>query len=296
MSERAALISAVLDDLADDTPRLVFADWLEENGESERAEFVRCQIEAAALPEKGRSKSKPAKRAAALLKKHETRWREAVGLVNWGGNYVRGFLTGVRFLSREFADRAGAVLALEPAELHLRLHNSTDDDDTPVTPKWVAAFAKNPALRSVVRVELNCGGFREHFARLMKSPHLGNLKQISCFQDRIGPKGVKAIAESPSPFVLDYLNLNTGIGSGEADEEEAQTVAAVKILTTHPRFASLGALGLPFNSLGEKSVELLLNSKTLSPTLKLGLGEDNLFDPDDYEERLAGRFRMVDYV
>jgi uncharacterized protein (TIGR02996 family) len=29
----------------DDTPRLVYADWLEENGEPERAEFIRVQVE-----------------------------------------------------------------------------------------------------------------------------------------------------------------------------------------------------------------------------------------------------------
>ena len=35
-----AAISANLDD---DTPRLVFADWLQENGDEPRAEFIRIQ-------------------------------------------------------------------------------------------------------------------------------------------------------------------------------------------------------------------------------------------------------------
>jgi len=30
--------------MADDLPRLLFADWLEEHGECERAEFIRCNI------------------------------------------------------------------------------------------------------------------------------------------------------------------------------------------------------------------------------------------------------------
>lgn len=45
--ERAALLAAVLDSPAEDAPRLVYADWLEEYGGEEdrrRAEFIRCQV------------------------------------------------------------------------------------------------------------------------------------------------------------------------------------------------------------------------------------------------------------
>lgn len=45
--ERAALVRAVCESPGDDTPRLVFADWLDDHGESDRAEFVRAQVELA---------------------------------------------------------------------------------------------------------------------------------------------------------------------------------------------------------------------------------------------------------
>lgn len=47
MSDRDALYRAILANPADDTPRLAYADWLEENGHSEEAEFIRlgCQLE-----------------------------------------------------------------------------------------------------------------------------------------------------------------------------------------------------------------------------------------------------------
>src|SRR5262245_10028348 len=44
MNEREALLRAVCENPDDDTPRLVFADWLQENGEEDRAEFIRLQI------------------------------------------------------------------------------------------------------------------------------------------------------------------------------------------------------------------------------------------------------------
>jgi uncharacterized protein (TIGR02996 family) len=50
MSDHAALLRAILVDPADDAPRLVLADWLDENGEPERAEFIRLDIAARRNP------------------------------------------------------------------------------------------------------------------------------------------------------------------------------------------------------------------------------------------------------
>lgn len=38
------LLQAILDDPASDERRLIYADWLDDQGEAERAEFIRCQI------------------------------------------------------------------------------------------------------------------------------------------------------------------------------------------------------------------------------------------------------------
>lgn len=45
MTTREGLMAATLAAPDDDIPRLVFADWLEENGEADRAEFIRVQCE-----------------------------------------------------------------------------------------------------------------------------------------------------------------------------------------------------------------------------------------------------------
>lgn len=43
--DEAAFIRAICESPGDDAPRLVFADWLEERGQAERAEFIRSQCE-----------------------------------------------------------------------------------------------------------------------------------------------------------------------------------------------------------------------------------------------------------
>jgi uncharacterized protein (TIGR02996 family) len=47
VTDGQALILSVLANPADDAPRLVYADWLEERGRAEDAEFIRVQIELA---------------------------------------------------------------------------------------------------------------------------------------------------------------------------------------------------------------------------------------------------------
>ena len=42
-TEESALVGQILTRPADDTPRLVYADWLDEHGQADRAEFVRVQ-------------------------------------------------------------------------------------------------------------------------------------------------------------------------------------------------------------------------------------------------------------
>lgn len=45
MSDRDAFLRSIVTDPADDTARLVFADWLDEHGEPERAEFIRAMVD-----------------------------------------------------------------------------------------------------------------------------------------------------------------------------------------------------------------------------------------------------------
>ena len=51
MDDRAALLAAVCDRPDDDTPRLVFADFLDDHGDSDFARFIRAQIEPYRVPE-----------------------------------------------------------------------------------------------------------------------------------------------------------------------------------------------------------------------------------------------------
>ena len=45
MAEHQGFLRTILEDPEDDTHRLIYADWLEEHGDCDRAEFIRVQCE-----------------------------------------------------------------------------------------------------------------------------------------------------------------------------------------------------------------------------------------------------------
>src|SRR5262245_10972802 len=74
MTDPEALLQAILADPEDDAIRLVYADYLEERGEPERAEFIRVQCDLARLDYKDPRRTKLSQREAALLEKYREQW------------------------------------------------------------------------------------------------------------------------------------------------------------------------------------------------------------------------------
>jgi uncharacterized protein (TIGR02996 family) len=75
MADRDALFQAILYAPDDDAPRLVFADWLDENGDPDRAEFIRVQCRLARLPFYEPECATLSARADELLVRHRRAWR-----------------------------------------------------------------------------------------------------------------------------------------------------------------------------------------------------------------------------
>jgi uncharacterized protein (TIGR02996 family) len=71
-----AFLQAVIADPDDDAPRLIYADWLDEQGQSERAEFIRVQCELVRLPVGSARRKELRTRACELLAQHGKAWVE----------------------------------------------------------------------------------------------------------------------------------------------------------------------------------------------------------------------------
>ncbi len=78
MSDENELLVAIWEHPHDDTVRLVYADWLQENGQPERAEFIRVPGESAELAEDDKRFRAVHAAANNLLKKWGGTWQASL--------------------------------------------------------------------------------------------------------------------------------------------------------------------------------------------------------------------------
>jgi uncharacterized protein (TIGR02996 family) len=113
MTDRDALLAAVIARPEDDLPRLVFADWLDEHGEPARATFIRAQIAGDEAT------------AADLLCEHKAAWdRELPEWATWKDTkvvYRRGFVAELITTPRRLLREGHELFAVAPVHaVHLR--------------------------------------------------------------------------------------------------------------------------------------------------------------------------------
>lgn len=120
MSTRAALLAAVLAAPDDDTPRLVFADWLDEHGDSARAAFIRLEVEAERYVPHTFERTAFEERAAALYNRHVDRWNaELPSWATWNESlvvYRRGFPAELHTTLRRLLRDGAGLFSLCPIE------------------------------------------------------------------------------------------------------------------------------------------------------------------------------------
>jgi uncharacterized protein (TIGR02996 family) len=166
---------------ADDAPRLVYADWLDENDAADRAEFIRVQIELNRIRRPALEPPALLERERVLRRMAEVHWRHELPAwlgVDWG-KYWRGFIHGIRFHSLA-AFRAHAVEAFAQTpvnQLTLRA----------VWAREVSMFVREPLLQRLsilhLRGPLEAWTPRS-WQQLANSPNLGNLEWLILTRER----------------------------------------------------------------------------------------------------------------
>ena len=173
MTTEKALLAAIWNEPHDDTPRLVYADWLDEHDRPDRAEFIRAQVELARLDEWDDADRIAALRAreGALWARHAAAWRTKLKKDVRAADFRRGFayphplrLDGERFLTR----KPGALDAAPQWALALRLLDRTFDD----------VFASPLLLRVDALVLENVKNPYDQFERFAGNDRLRNVSDL----------------------------------------------------------------------------------------------------------------------
>jgi uncharacterized protein (TIGR02996 family) len=199
----------------DDAPRLIYADWLEEHGQSDRAEFIRLQIELAPLDLDDPRRSALKDREVELMTAHRGEWLEdlvqiAAAECWW---FHRGFPAGLEWQMRFSGDTIVHALA----------------------------SSSSPYLATLTELELGANHITADGARALAfAPHLAGLKVLSLWGNPIGDGGMRALASSPYLTALTELNL----AGNDIGEEGFRAFA------TSPNMARLTKLNLNGNPIG----------------------------------------------
>jgi uncharacterized protein (TIGR02996 family) len=151
--EEAAFLDAILEAPEDDTPRLVFADWLEDHGRPERAELFRLQVELARwVPDLGR-RTELRRRERDILQRREADWLGGLApfCVRW--HWRRGLphvtMRAGRLLGKAFRDAPDGLLRSAWVE-SLRV--------TDLQRRHLRELTRSPALHEVGALDLGGNG------------------------------------------------------------------------------------------------------------------------------------------
>src|SRR5262245_55658876 len=135
--EQAALLTAIIAHPDDDAPRLVYADWLQEHGNEEQAQYIRDAIQLARMGPKGRGRKRLEKRVAEAEERGEE-WAQAVGVTEGQPTYRRGFPAYVYYpYTPEFFREADALFRFVPLR-SLAIASSGGEELTAATLKRLA--------------------------------------------------------------------------------------------------------------------------------------------------------------
>jgi uncharacterized protein (TIGR02996 family) len=240
---RAAFLAAVCAAPDDDAPRLIYADWLEEQGDSHRAELIRAQIELATLeaddsdsqavfaflqrhdrkvfsefdwepvdPGVARRAALKA-RAETLAKRHRQPWKaaEAPGRcgVAWG-NMERGFFAaGTLQWANAFTRSAGDLFQRAPLR-RLEVPN--------LSPAQAHAFVESGVLARLNSLVL--WGTAEIIRILGASPDAAHIRELTLRRRYDANRVAQAIASSNHWRGLRVLDLrhSGSLSAGAAEE------------------------------------------------------------------------------
>jgi uncharacterized protein (TIGR02996 family) len=208
MNDRDALLHAIAEHPEEDTPRLMYADWLEENGQPERADFVRNQVELGRM-----ELDDPARRELVVKNVHYLlnlvpQWKAELPQIpgiEWG-DFNRGLIEEVQTRDERGVITHAAEIFAIPGIHILRF-------------RWLSEgrrlsrcreLARLRALR-LVSARADPGTLRDLFA----SSYLGKLTILDLHNNRADDAVAEDIADGRFPDLTElWLGSNTVGNSG----------------------------------------------------------------------------------
>ena len=289
-TEQAALFQMILDHPDDDAPRLVYADWLEEHGQAERAEFIRVQIEAAKLNNSDPQRTRLEVRAGQLLRAHVRAWRPPFKV---GYRFARGFIDWISLDPDEYRQYACELFRSAPISgLKLKRISSLDD---------ARAISQSHYLTRLRELDLSGSRMADRLVltAILGSPYLARLRQLNLRDNHLDINAVSSLSKVslPSLTALD-LSANpiydasvqiivdspisarlTSLKLGSDDlfpYANRIHAAGADAIARSTYLESLSELELSDHFIGDWGVAALANSRNMTKLIHLGVASNGI--------------------
>lgn len=314
--ELSGLLQACREDPSDDTPRLILADWLVEQDEEARAEFIRLQIVRSQLrvDEHARRGTRP-DRERRLLAHNRHRWLGPLypwpdekqfsrGLVDVSSRFLawKTYISESSFFKNNGWEGWDWVQRLELTGSQSGLSGNLFDTrlqlppqlkrlaikTIELDPKVASILAAMPELEQLNSLELRYNKLGPKAAiPLVKSPHLSRVLQLGIPGNLIGHEGAQALMEARFLSQVTHLDLSWN-KLGLADVEGILASSAL---------SGLKNLNLTGNILGRNAGSVLAQKYYLSRFQSLCLDMTGLQGQgisDLLESSYLNQVRMLD--
>jgi uncharacterized protein (TIGR02996 family) len=206
MNDKDALFQSVLAAPEDDAPRLIFADWLDENGEPERAEFIRVQIDLARLPARGKVRTALKARETELLRDFRVKILPWIPPPLRGEHSYfecrRGFLEHIETSTPLFVRHAHELSRVTPLRsVKLRAGESRGD-----------ALAKLPVMKQLDELDLDGAAFGDSLTQFFTSANFPALSRLNLSSNLLGQDALRVFLACGKLSRLTWLNLGENVG------------------------------------------------------------------------------------
>jgi uncharacterized protein (TIGR02996 family) len=281
--DERAFFDRIRDEPDDDGPRLMYADWLDENGQTDRAEFIRLQCALARLPDEDPQSAAVRERERDLGENNKFQWTAGLAPLVEAWVFHRGVIDSVSVDAGKFLRSGEAIFANAPVR-KVRLLNVADH---------LGKLVQSPLLRLVRELDLSLNELGDRGPMLLgKSPHLGRLDTLNLGYTELGNPGLQAIANTPVFGSLRSLQLagNSKIGG-----------PGILALAESPHLPSLTEIDLTGNNLLDAALRPLFDGPPSARLTRLGLVNNRLGDSGTAAlcastvfARMAERYGMID--
>jgi uncharacterized protein (TIGR02996 family) len=163
-------LKAILACPDEDAPRLIYADWLEEQGESARASFIRMQCQLARMQKYEPGYFSLVHQVEKLLRDNQQDWSAAIKPLVHFFRFERGFVGDVTARAKQLVHKGETLFSLAPIRrLKLMMFKPAD----------VPALAELTILQRLRTLSLGTNDLTgDEVRQLLSSPHLEQVRVL----------------------------------------------------------------------------------------------------------------------